>query len=91
MEAKFLTAWQTARQEAGLRGARLRPITPTLADAHRMLSGSRCSDGFEALADRGLLKLSLEALVVDRRFTALFSDREADRALERLLSAGYRF
>ena len=41
---------------------------------------------------RGRLDLSLEALVVDKRFTALFTDEEANEALNRLLDAGfYRF
>ena len=39
----------------------------------------------------GRLDLSLEALAVDKRFTALFSDEEADEALTRLLEAGYGF
>ena len=33
--------------------------------------------------------LSLEALAVDKRFGALFSDEEANNALTRLLDAGY--
>jgi hypothetical protein len=33
----------------------------------------------------------LEALAVDKRFTTLFSDDEANNALSRLLAAGYRF
>jgi hypothetical protein len=30
-------------------------------------------------------------LAVDKRFTTLFSDDEANNALSRLLAAGYRF
>ena len=52
---------------------------------------NRESDGFQVLADKKRLDLSLEALAVDGRFTALFSDEEANNALTRLLSAGYRF
>ena len=91
MEDKFVAAWLAARQSAGEKGVRLRPVSAAEAmqQAHRQLSGSRCSDGFDALASKGLLKLSLEALVVDRRFTALFSDEEANNALTRLLEAGY--
>ena len=43
------------------------------------------------LADKGRLDLSLEALAVSKQFTALFSDEEANNALNRLLDAGYRF
>jgi hypothetical protein len=60
-----------------------------MQQAHRLLSGSRVSDGFDQLADRKQLKLSLEALAVDKRFTALFTDDEANEALSRLLAAGY--
>ena len=57
--------------------------------AHRALSGSRLSDGFNALKEKRRLDLSLEALAVDKRFTTLFSDEEANEALTRLLEAGY--
>lgn len=59
--------------------------------AHRSLSGHRESDGFQILADKGRLDLSLEALAIDKRFTALFNDEQANNALTRLLVAGYRF
>ena len=59
--------------------------------AHRFLSGHRESDGFQILADKDRLDLSLEALAVSKKFTALFTDEEANNALTRLLSAGYRF
>ena len=93
MEQKFIAAWAAARQQAQLSGVRMRPVADgeAMKAAHRALSGSRPSDGFDQLADKGLLKLSLEALVVDKRFTALFSDDEANEALTRLLSAGYGF
>ena len=51
----------------------------------------KSSDGFNALQGKGRLDLSLEALVVDKRFTTLFTDEEANEALMRLLEAGYRF
>ena len=59
--------------------------------AKRWLSGHRESDGFHILADKHHLELTLEALAVDKRFTALFTDEEANNALVRLLNAGYRF
>jgi hypothetical protein len=90
MEEKFIAAWQANREKAAALGVRMRPIEG-IAHAHRLLSGTRVSDGFDQLADKGMLKLSLEALVVDKRFTALFSDDEANEALSRLLNAGYRF
>lgn len=93
MEEKFVSAWLAAREKAQALGIRLRPMDKldAMKQAKRALSGSRTSDGFGPLADLGHLELSLEALVVDKRFTALFTDEEANNALLRLLDAGYRF
>ena len=93
MEEKFITAWKENREKAARLGVRMRPVedAEAMKAAHRALSGNRTSDGFNILADKRHLELSLEALVVDKRFTALFSDDEANTALFRLLDAGYRF
>lgn len=93
MEEKFSAVWLENRRKAAAFGVRLRPVeaADAVKTAHRWLSGSRESDGFYALAEKGLLELSLEALAVDRRFTSLFSDEEANNALQRLLASGYRF
>ena len=91
MVEKFIAAWQANREKAAALGVRMRPVdkSEAMKQAHRLLSGTRVSDGFDQLADKKQLKLSLEALVVDKRFTALFTDDEANEALSRLLSAGY--
>ena len=89
MEEKFIAAWESNRAAASLMGIRMRPLD--LKGARRILSGSRLSDGFNDLKAKGHLKLSLEALAVDKRFTSLFTDEEANEALMRLLDAGYRF
>lgn len=92
MEEKFLAAWAQNREKAAALGVRMRPIgADSLKNAHRILSSNRESDGFNLLAQKGRLDLSLEALAIDRRFTSLFSDDEANNALNRLLGAGYRF
>ena len=88
MEQKFLEALALAREKAGTLGVRIRPVG-SLQDARRALSGSRVSDGFWQLSDKKRLDLSLEALAVDKRFTSLFTDEEANTALSRLLEAGY--
>ena len=90
MEEKFLAALAANREKAARLGVRIRPVAD-MTQAKRMLSGSRTSDGFGELADQGKLELTLEALAVDKRFTHLFTDDEANTALERLLGAGYRF
>ena len=91
MEQKFVATWLANREKAAKLGVRMRPVAAedAMKTAHRWLSGTRESDGFAVLADKKHLELSLEALVVDKRFTALFTDEEANTALDRLLSAGY--
>ena len=91
MEQKFIEAWAKNRAAATEMGVRMRPVedADALKTAHRYLSGHRESDGFQALADKRRLDLSLEALAVNKRFTELFSDEEANTALSRLLEAGY--
>ena len=89
MEEKFIAAFEQNRAAALHLGIRMR--AQELKGAKRILSGSRLSDGFNDLAAKNMLKLSLEALVIDKRFTALFTDEEANEALMRLLDAGYRF
>ena len=92
MEEKFLAAWAKNREKAAAIGVRMRPVDADgMKNAHRILTGNRESDGFNLLAQQGRLDLSLEALVIDKRFTALFSDDEANNALDRLLGAGYKF
>ena len=87
MEQKFIAAWENNRAAAALMGIRMRPLD--VKSAKRVLSGNRLSDGFNELKAKGQLKLSLEALAVDKRFTSLFTDEEANEALSRLLEAGF--
>lgn len=89
MEEKFIAAWENNRAAANLMGIRMRPLD--VKGAKRVLSGSRLSDGFNELKAKNALELSLESLVINKRFTALFTDEEANEALMRLLEAGYRF
>ena len=89
MEEKFIAAFEENRKKAVLLGVRMRPLD--VKTAKRSLSGTRLSDGFNELAAKGALKLSLEALSIDKRFTALFTDEEVNEALTRLLEAGYKF
>lgn len=93
MEAKFIAAWAASRAKAETLGVKMRPVADAdaLKTAKRMLSGNRLSDGFNALLAKGHLELSLEAIAIDKRYTELFSDEEANEALNRLLEVGYHF
>lgn len=91
MEQQFLSQWEKCRSLAVAAGVRMRPVSAAEAmqTAHRCLTGRRTSDGFAALARIGRLEWSLEALAVDKRFTGLFSDEEANEALMRLMEENY--
>ena len=93
MEEKFISAWAAAREKAAGLGVKMRPVAAeeAMKSAHRCLPVRRLSDGFNALKDKGHLELSLEAIAIDKRYTVLFTDEEANEALTRLLEAGYRF
>lgn len=90
MEEKFLEAVAQAQQKAMALGVRIRPIADMKA-AFRVLSGHRESDGFYQLVQLGHPELTLEALAVNKQFTGLFTDEQANNALTRLLDAGYTF
>ncbi|MBQ2928446.1 MAG: hypothetical protein IJD98_07740 [Oscillospiraceae bacterium] len=93
MEQKFIAAWAAARAKAQTLGIKMRPVADdeAMKTARRTLSGNRLSDGFNQLHACGHLELSLEALVIDKRYTQLFTDEEANEALMRLLEVGYSF
>ena len=93
MEQKFAAAWAVNRAIAESLGVKMRNVeaADALKTAKRILSGNRLSDGFNLLHAKGQLHLSLEALVVDKQYTALFTDEEANEALMRLLEVGYNF
>ncbi len=93
MEEKFILAWENAREKAQALGVKIRPVPreQALEAAHRCLSGHRDSEGFGHLQRLGRLELSLEALAVQKSYTALFTDEQVNNALSRLLDSGYRF
>lgn len=91
----FDKAWRERCQKAQELGV---PMKRTLDSIHtfggvetarRVFARRRNSDGFAALAKLGRLDLSLEALVLMPAYGSLFSDEEANFALESLLEAGY--
>ena len=93
MDGKFINAWAQARQKAAALGVRMRPVAPqdAMKQANRILSGHRESDGFYQLVQLGKAELTLEALAINKQFTGLFTDEQANNALTRLLDAGYTF
>lgn len=61
-----------------------------LAAAQQLLRDGTVSDGFVRLWDEGLLDISVEAVVLDPRWQALFSSHESDVARRRLEDAGFK-
>lgn len=57
--------------------------------AKEILRKGRLSDDFEVLQKAGLLKLTMEALVVDRHFAELFTDDEVNQCYEVLCENGF--
>ena len=57
--------------------------------AKEILRKGRLSDDFEVLQKAGLLKLTMEALVVDRHFAELFTDDEVNQCYEVLCDNGF--
>ena len=53
MEEKFIAVWAANREKSESLGVRMRPIPAgeAMKTAHRALSGSRLSDGFNALKE----------------------------------------
>lgn len=95
LEQEFTARWTACCEEMQRLGIPARRMLSAigaqgaLPAARRILGGRRCSDGFDALAARELLSLSLEALAAGKRFGPLFTDAEVNEALARLLEAGY--
>ncbi|WP_433803390.1 GmrSD restriction endonuclease domain-containing protein [Actinomycetospora sp. CA-084318] len=61
----------------------------TLGTARRLLAQPAVSDGFVKLHENRRLDLTIEALVVDPRFAALFSEQEREIARTRLAEFGW--
>lgn len=57
--------------------------------AHKLLASRAISDGFAELWERGRLDLTVEALVVEPKFSDLFSENEIAVAQRRLEQFGY--
>ena len=60
-----------------------------LETAHKLLASRPISDGFRELWERERLDLTVEALVVEPKFSELFSENEIAVARRRLDQFGY--
>jgi hypothetical protein len=83
-----------AKSEAGYNATRyLQMVSEVggLETARRLLASSGVSDGFTHLWERKRLDLSVEALTLEAKWAALFTDVERQTARDRLAEYGYKF
>lgn len=81
-----------AEQECSCRQVGLRQEVTRLggvATARGLVARGRVSQGFDHLAQKGRLELSLEKTAIEGTFAELFTDEEADWFLTQLLEVGY--
>lgn len=83
---------QTAMLE---HGAPTKRLVQTLSErggvetVQELFKRHRVSDGFDALCKLNLGQLTLEALVIQGKYGALFTDEEVNYCLDVLMQAGY--
>lgn len=84
LEQAFTDALRKALADAEAMGVQQKRLSADVerfggpACARELLKKGRLSEGFDALAERGRLDLSMEALVVAGKFGALFTDDEVN-------------
>lgn len=57
--------------------------------AKEILRKGRVSDGFEKLQQAGLIKLTMEAMIINSKYAELFTDDEVNSCYELLCEHGY--
>jgi hypothetical protein len=83
----MLDVYRRAKAEAGYNAARFLTMVAErggLATARYLLHADTVSDGYAALCTRGRLDLSVEAVILDRKWKPLFTADERRIAIERL-------
>lgn len=88
----MVNVYKRARQEAGYNATYFLKMISEIGGydtARQLLHSPGVSAGFTALWERKRLDLSVEAVVLERRFADLFSDEEREIARARLEEYGY--
>lgn len=93
LDTAMFNIYRRAKAEAGYNASRYLQML----DGHRglktaqiLLHAATVSEGYVALWEKKRLDLTVEALVIQRRYRELFTDAEIDIAHERLRQYGYR-
>ena len=83
----MMNIYHRAKSEAGYNATRFLQMLQEhrgLETARILLHSPHVSDGYTSLWERGRLDLTVEALILERKWNQLFSDQERRIALNRL-------
>ena len=92
-DAAMMNIYHRAKCEAGYNATRFFQMLQEhrgLETARILLNAPHVSDGYTALWERGRLDLSVEALILQRKWFPLFSDEEREVARKRLEDYEYK-
>ena len=88
----MIDIYRRAKEECGYNPTRFLQMVSNeggLQTARKLLATTEPSDGFVELWSKHRLDLTMENLVLQRKFRQLFSDQEIQIARERLVSYGF--
>lgn len=90
--AQMIDIYRKAKKECGYNPTRFLQMVANdggLQTARRLLATTQPSDGFVELWSKHRLDLTMENLVLNRKFRPLFSAQEVQIARDRLVSYGF--
>ena len=90
----MMSIYIRAKREAGYPASyffRMLQERGGLETALKLLHDNHISKGFTSLLRKGRLDLTVEAVILDEKWRALFTDQERGIARERLEECGYSF
>lgn len=93
-EEELIKKCEIAQKQCGYKPTRfLQTISKFggVKTAKEILRKGKVSDGFEMLQQAGLIELTMEAMIIDKKYGELFSDDEVNSCYELLCEHGYYF
>lgn len=93
-EEELIKKCEIAQKQCGYRPTRfLQTISKFggVKTAKEILRKGKVSDGFEMLQQAGLTELTMEAMIIDKKYGELFTDDEVNSCYELLCEHGYYF
>lgn len=92
-DSAMISIYERAKREAGYNATiflRMLHDKRGLRTAKQLINGTKPSDGYTALWERGRLDLTVEALIIDdQKWWPLFATEEIERARKRLAEYHY--